>query len=410
MLDLSERLDGKPLGKQIKDNEKAFVELTKEHYMIVSFKQDRGQFAVCLLQQGINDNNVASAYEKYSVGDEVDVRVMGGKSDGGLKLTMPKQIVKASENGGSVQQDLQEGASVTGVLKSIKGHCLFVQVGLSGRIPTIGRLHRIETQKAEFDQFKIGDRIQVKVLRVMKGKYRQCSETSVENGKTWIELTRREAHLKAHGLDEESCSLLSLDTLKQGQSVKALITDVTADASSLVQIQISPFVHSQLLFSDLISADDLKKQSVFKILSKYKVGSHIDVKYNNGRFTTSLEGRSHIKGDLLPVRFVKSTAGFGISVQIDAKTFGTIQLCEISDEITANLIQQTRQKSIFNARIIDTDKNGRLMLSSRQSVVDDWQTIYQGGTAQFTNFDKQNQARGNLRNKIIKFGAKLAIS
>jgi hypothetical protein len=50
------------------------------------------------------------------------------------------------------------------------------------------------------------------------------------------------------------------------------------------------------------------------------------------------------------------------------------------------------------------------MLSSRQSVVDDWQTIYQGGTAQFTNFDKQNQARGNLRNKIIKFGAKLAIS
>lgn len=90
MLDLSERLDGKPLGKQIKDNEKAFVELTKEHYMIVSFKQDRGQFAVCLLQQGINDNNVASAYEKYSVGDEVDVRVMGGKSDGGLKLTMPK--------------------------------------------------------------------------------------------------------------------------------------------------------------------------------------------------------------------------------------------------------------------------------------------------------------------------------
>ena len=49
------------------------------------------------------------------------------------------------------------------------------------------------------------------------------------------------------------------------------------------------------------------------------------------------------------------------------------------------------------------------MLSSRQSVIDRWDTIYSGSTAAFTNYDKQNQAQGNLRNKILKFGNKLAL-
>ena len=104
MLDLSERLDGKSSGKTIKDNGKAFVELTKENYMIISFKQDRGQFGVCLLQNGVNDIQMSQAYEKYSVGDEIDVRLMGAKSEGGLLLTMPKLVVKASENGVAGQQ------------------------------------------------------------------------------------------------------------------------------------------------------------------------------------------------------------------------------------------------------------------------------------------------------------------
>ena len=51
MLDLSERLSSSE-GKAIKD--KAFVELTKDFYMIVSFKSDRSKFGVCLLQQGLN--------------------------------------------------------------------------------------------------------------------------------------------------------------------------------------------------------------------------------------------------------------------------------------------------------------------------------------------------------------------
>lgn len=49
-------------------------------------------------------------------------------------------------------------------------------------------------------------------------------------------------------------------------------------------------------------------------------------------------------------------------------------------------------KAFFNARVIDTDKRGRIMLSARQSVVERWDTIYEGSTAAFTNYDQQNQS------------------
>jgi len=52
------------------------------------------------------------------------------------------------------------------IVKSVKDHCLFAQVGMKGKMPMIGRLHRIETQGEEFATFKTGDRVQVKVLKV----------------------------------------------------------------------------------------------------------------------------------------------------------------------------------------------------------------------------------------------------
>jgi hypothetical protein len=42
---------------------------------------------------------------------------------------------------------------------------MYVQIGVNGRIPLIGRLHRIETQADDFNTVKIGDRIVTKVLK-----------------------------------------------------------------------------------------------------------------------------------------------------------------------------------------------------------------------------------------------------
>ena len=85
--------------------------------------------------------------------------------------------------------------------------CAFIQVGMNGKVPIIGRLHRVETssKRNEFAQLKPGDRIEAKVLRKIE-----------EKGRTMLELTRRSAHMKADHLDAELCKLLSLDTMKNG--------------------------------------------------------------------------------------------------------------------------------------------------------------------------------------------------
>ena len=79
---------------------------------------------------------------------------------------------------------------------------------MQGKIPIIGRLHRVETsaKKDEFEQLKPGDKIEAKVLRKTE-----------EKGRTLIELTRRSEHIKTDtGLNKELVKLLSLDTIANG--------------------------------------------------------------------------------------------------------------------------------------------------------------------------------------------------
>lgn len=54
-------------------------------------------------------------------------------------------------------------------------------------------------------------------------------------------------------LNSDLLSLLSLESLKEGQKIQALITDVQADASHPVAVQASPFVTAQINFADLVT-------------------------------------------------------------------------------------------------------------------------------------------------------------
>ena len=149
---------------------------------------------------------------------------------------------------------------------------------MQGKVPIIGRLHKVETssKKDEFAQMKPGDKIEAKILK----------KTS-EGGRTLIELTRRPQHLKCDdGLDTEACKLLSLDTLKNGDKVEALITDIVAKehvtkVSCPIQVAISPLVRSALLFSDLLDPQTVLSDASMSgslsdfFVSKYKVGKRI---------------------------------------------------------------------------------------------------------------------------------------
>lgn len=191
--DLSERL-ADPSAKAPKDlstdkPHKAIVELNKEQYLIVTFKKARGQVGVCI-PNDFTQVNKTEIYAKYQVGSELTVNIVKGGS--GFVLAIPAEQTQSEKKSGAgvKNSSLEEGSLVSGPLRSIKGNCLFIQVG-SGKVPTIGRLHRVETfSPSEWDSFKVGDIISAKVLR-----------KSEENQRTWIELTRRKQHLSAAKLD-----------------------------------------------------------------------------------------------------------------------------------------------------------------------------------------------------------------
>ena len=103
IVDLSERLTVNEESKQAKKKDaqqggfqKAVVELNKEQYLVVSLKADRSKIGVCVLH-GLSAES-HSIYQRYSIGDEIDVKVIGSKlatpEEGKFILTQPRlQIV-----------------------------------------------------------------------------------------------------------------------------------------------------------------------------------------------------------------------------------------------------------------------------------------------------------------------------
>ena len=190
---------------------------------------------------------------------------------------------------------------------------------MHARVPLIGRLHRVESEKQidGFEQMKPGDRIEAKILKMSELK-----------GKSLIELTQRKEHMREEksGLNQELLKLLSLDTLANGQEVDALVTDVVPaniinKVSCPVQVAVSPYVRSSLLFSDIISPHALLNESFINfsdyICKKYSKGKRVKLIYQDGKFRLGERRNAFQKGDLAVVRFVKANAGFGITVQLD---------------------------------------------------------------------------------------------
>lgn len=308
-------------------------------------KSDRTKVGVCVLHSLSAESH--AAYQRYSIGDEIDVKVVPSarQTEGKFILTQPRLQQSQQKSGVTQsilsQNTLEEGEKVIGTLKSIKGMCAFIQVGVDGKAPIIGRLHKVETSRKrnDFEQMKPGDKIEAKILR-----------KSEDKGKTMIELTMRQEHLKADGLDQKLLQLLSFDTLKNGQEVEALITDVvTPDiatkVSCPVQVQVSAFIRSQLLFSDILDAEAILAEAIPSIgdfiAKRFRVGQRIPLTYSGGKFTFQGAGssgkKSYEKGDLAVVRYVKEVKGYGVTVQLDSKTFGVIELCELTDDITQNV-------------------------------------------------------------------------
>ena len=120
---------------------------------------------------------------------------------------------------------------------------------------------------------------------------------------------------------------------------------------------------------------------------KYFIGKSISVTYT-GKGQFSLLDKQNKKGalkkgDLVVARYVKHIGGRGVTVQLPGNQFGFIELCEITDEISGNVVKHLADRSIFAARVIDFDKNGKMQLSARESVVGEmrWKDIRPEGAS-----------------------------
>jgi predicted RNA-binding protein (virulence factor B family) len=93
IVDLSERLAeskaSKDSSKDLKKNHKAIVELNKEQYLILTFKNARQQVGVCI-PNDFTQVNKTELYAKYQVGSEVTVRFISSNKDGFI-LTLPAE-------------------------------------------------------------------------------------------------------------------------------------------------------------------------------------------------------------------------------------------------------------------------------------------------------------------------------
>lgn len=255
----------------------------------------------------------------------------------------------------------------------------------------------------EFHSYSVGDRIEAKIL--------QISKPSMSGARTFVELTRSLNHMEYDGLDPESPVVTEAD-LKDGSKYKATIVSINFKYSEPIQIQLSPFVRGSIPFDHMINPSDL---SAAFMETKYSVGQQVEVTYlekNQFSLLKNTGKQNRKRGDLVTVRYVNSVKGKGMTVQIDSKTYGFLEMSEVTDQFVGNVFSYVQKKNVFVARIIDTDKNGKLQVSSRESIIDDslWKQIRpEGTTVKFQEQDAQNSKNANQRNRILKFGPNVAL-
>lgn len=95
------------------------------------------------------------------------------------------------------------------------------------------------------------------------------------------------------------------------------------------------------------------------------------------------EQKTFKRGQIIAARYVKLIKGRGVTVQVNSKTFGFIEVSEITDDISGNVFKYLQKKAVFAARVIDHDKNGKIQLCTRESVIDEenWKNLKPEGTS-----------------------------
>jgi predicted RNA-binding protein with RPS1 domain len=88
------------------------VELNKEDYLLVSFKQSKSSIGLLMLQN-LNNDQVPNPNEKYQIGDEVDVSVVSITESGFILIVPASQVAPAGQKTKAGTSQRQETSSLS---------------------------------------------------------------------------------------------------------------------------------------------------------------------------------------------------------------------------------------------------------------------------------------------------------
>lgn len=231
----------------------------------------------------------------------------------------------------------------------------------------------IANKAVPLSKFKPGDLVDVKILGIHDARNHRFLPISHRQGKVPVfELSAKKSRIESG--DE---SLLSFDTVKQGQSCLAFLNN---HADNCVWVNLSPNVRGRVALMDL--SDDVGQLQ--NVENRFRTGCALKVKVKSidiaanrldlsARQNEGSTGPTKLKdltpGMVLPARVTKVSER-SVLVEISDNLAGPVPLVELSDDYDQASTSQYNKNDIVRVCVLGVDlPNKRAFLSLRPSKV-----------------------------------------
>ena len=347
-----------------------------------------------------------------------------------------------------LKKKMKVGLKVSGAITKITQNNVFVALAKS----MFGRIHKTqfdydeETKQSAFDNCKVGDEIECRVISIRKGDH------------IYIDLTARKGLVEQGDagvkIDPSEFIVDTVEESHKGKKFVAIVKSVSAKSSNPLYFELSNTIFAHVgLFEGLLDPHNSQVTDQFDKITHiedyYKPGDLVEVwikgvhKKNANRtekgpqysievalydpnankskdkseVALGTKAKTEYKiGDLVICRIVKVLPR-GVKVRFARNDYGFVDITEIYDEFHAYPLKKIEEKAntVMLGRILamsvndgNKSKGSEIYISLRESVLnpDNWKVISQEGTTiQFKKKLGYQEERGDLRSRIYKIGA-----
>ncbi|KAG6076403.1 hypothetical protein E4U31_002427 [Claviceps sp. LM219 group G6] len=294
-----------------------------------------------------------------------------GASDGGAPAQQSKEKSAAPADG------LGLGTVTLAKITSIKDTQLNVQLvdsQVQGRVDVsqiFDKWEDITNPKEPLEKFRKKQEIKVKVIGVHNAKDHKYLPFSHRSAHSVLELTAKRSEVEAQ---DDSTSLLSIESLKVGDTHIAYVNNVT---SQYLWVNLSPKVRGRVSLMD--ASDDLSLlndlEANFPIGSALKTrvisvdaqNNHLDLSARSSAESVGIDWTSLKQNMVLPGKVTKVNER-QIMVKLSDIVSGPVHLPDMADNYDDINTMSYKKNQIVRVAIVELDvSNKRLRLSMRPS-------------------------------------------